>query len=386
MSKVIYLLGAGASYNSVPIIARSNNRLPFGDYYNTTLQDAHASILNYFDDKVNNQTINKNINSLNELIVKYINTPTEYNTPDTFAKALSFKYDYNDVVHKEYKLILSIFFTYFSHYKRQFFNDKFDFTDKRYLGWLSYLLEKTENKLEINKNVSILSWNYDNEIEKTILNYLSSHSPENKFDPKDFSMVNFRYDYRIFTPLLSQCNAIFADFTTIKESPSLIKLNGSSSLFYKRDSNEFNYYDFDIYNNSFDESKIESRFESLFDNVLIPFFDKQTGHSMHQDLSFGWEQRLKGNILNLAKKTAGEGNVLIVFGYSFPAYNREIDKAIINSFIKDGGKKKIHIQTAPENFDSIKQKIKGMIEAENQDNISFINQKDLTEIYIPLEL
>ena len=86
----------------------------------------------------------------------------------------------------------------YSHY------ENYESIDTRYLSFLSYILEKRGGaQLALSDKILILSWNYDNEIERTIQNYFIPQSDEIEYTSKEFDIIKLREEMKIINPLTS---------------------------------------------------------------------------------------------------------------------------------------------------------------------------------------
>jgi hypothetical protein len=306
MAKVVYLLGAGASYNSVPIINKSEGRRNFGEYFHRVLSDLdkRLSVESFEYIKSPHKEI------IRELMVKYSDVSEEYTTPDTFAKSLTFKYPKNHSVHKDFKIVLSIFFMYWNFVRNKVYNSDFTFIEKRYISWLAYLLDNSRGITKINPNVLILSWNYDNEIEKTILNYFtpSNDSSEDygkkskfKFSCDGLNILMLRSQFQIITPIMCKLGmpeSVQYHLAGFENSPSVIKLNGSYSLFSTQivGENEHKTHDFDIYH-----KECLNEYSHISNEVVTKLYNQYfSKQPFVQDLSFGWEIEEKKKLLQIA--------------------------------------------------------------------------------------
>lgn len=101
-------------------------------------------------------------------------------------------------------------------------------------------------------------------------------------------------------------------------------------------------------------------------------------------LSFAWEnERMSGgkrmNITEITKRDVSDTDILVIIGYSFPFFNREIDREIIGGM----DLKKVYIQdiNAPailDRFMTIRQDLP-------RENI-ILKQDDMEQFFIPHEL
>jgi hypothetical protein len=88
---------------------------------------------------------------------------------------------------------------------------------------------------------------------------------------------------------------------------------------------------------------------------------------------------------NTAKEVLLNTSHLVIIGYSFPTFNRKMDKEIINSI---SNLKKVTIQSLDENIDEIYYRFKSLFGTERlkEIEIELIRMKSrFEEFYIPFE-
>jgi hypothetical protein len=150
----------------------------------------------------------------------------------------------------------------------------------------------------------------------------------------------------------------------------IIKLNGSTE-FHTRDS----------YGN---DSKMVDNFhpyrkemiEILVKNFAISYYHPR----LHSSLSFAWESDFQNpDIIDQAIAATSDTEILVVIGYSFPFFNREVDRKIIKTMTN---LKKVYFQ-APDANNLIErfQAIRDDIDAK-----SLIPKFDTVQFFLPNEL
>lgn len=327
-NNITYLLGAGASANAIPVVQNFKEKLDdFLNFFNTDLN------------KVPLETILRK-NQVNlDLISKFTSITDEikrHHTPDTLGKklflnnSLNSNFDLND-----FKLYLSLYFIYLQF--RQFETyPKFNI-DFRYDVFWSTLLNLNTKKLP--NNIKIISWNYDLQIELSYFNIFNSLG----FD-KVFQEIN-SYPFKNI------------------ENPSIIKLNGSAGLIEVND----------------DQTKFVDLIYLQMGNSIIKYLDEYFNSNVNQSLKFAWENDTF-EVIQKAKKIIEETDILVIIGYSFPTFNREVDLAIL------GGKNfdKVYIQ------DMTKSSGELLIDKFNNINLFSTIPTDIVpiqsnEFYIPFE-
>jgi hypothetical protein len=139
-------------------------------------------------------------------------------------------------------------------------------------------------------------------------------------------------------------------------------------------------YEYSLYAAKNDEPRFyntthqTSQLESYFKCTMYP-------NEYHSTISFAWENEVAslGSIIETAKSANAQTNVLVIIGYSFPFFNRIIDRTILQ---KMESLQDIYIQS-PE-ADNIRDRLKSILPNFNQNNIHPI--KDLKQFFLPPEL
>ena len=341
MSKIVYLIGAGASYGKrdvdnniiegLPIIEEICNRFSaIGGYFKDIKKlfplvkwdDSQLS-----DDDKKREAIRDEIYTGLEWLKREGN---RHSSIDTFAKKLWFQHNWDD--YKKLKRLLSFYFLVEQIKSKP---------DRRYDAFLASTLSDIGHLPE---EITIVSWNYDSQFEISYDEYR---------DYKELDMLH-KYDTN----------------ETILDYPArLYKINGSAS-FREGDVCEFK----SKYN--FEGEQAPSA--ELYDE-LITIYAKSGLSKRETNLSFAWEDTKYGDRL-LAKLCPQIENaeVLIIIGYSFPFFNRIIDRRIINSMtkLKTAYFQDLNPETIMSRFNAINQ----------NENIARIPQKDIGQFFLPPEL
>jgi hypothetical protein len=362
-NNVTYLLGAGASYNCLPLVSDMTARLEiFLKFLDLTFSNRIGFVKDEFSEE--------EIKFIQDKIIMYkliFEQIKKHYTPDTYAKKLTLTKKKDDL--SLFKELLNLYFIFeqdnldiadefnlsdMLSLKKPSFNDLYteeqkinlnlfnkinNKIDYRYdVFFSSYLIfnEKTE-ELVLPDNVRILSWNYDNQLEFA------------------FNEISKNDDLRKVKSALKISN--YSEFNSIG-FPSILKLNGQSNYF-----------------NLLNGFKI-----NLKDELKSLLNTKQYLNT----ISFAWENSYNSELLIRLSKISNFTDILIIIGYSFPNFNKEIDAIIINNAIYGINKSlKIFIQV-PEvsEYEKIKLRINMKLEYPLADN-QFFHIKDVDQFFIP---
>ncbi len=289
---ITYLLGAGASAEALPTYGNFEERI--------------KSFWRFFDDTNLNNLNPENRKLAREIFAQietFSNEFTYHSTPDKIAK----KYFHtNDETINRLKQIVILFFLFEQIFISKF-DDKQNVVERRCDDLILRILETTKST-KIQNQFSILNWNYDLQFELAFLKYYHS----------DLANV------QTFVQSLPRIDNSSIDFKC--NEFSIIHLNG---IAYAKP--QFNFSDCLGKPHSNKDSMLEYLIETwkslnIYGNI-----------NFAEKLMFAWENINENGLLNknqiikdtlaVARKTEG----LVIIGYSFPDFNRLIDKEILNS-------------------------------------------------------
>jgi hypothetical protein len=343
MNKITYIFGAGASVGALPIVKDIPSRISqlITKLGSSTLHLPNTP--NSFKDLPPDKTY---LDYQNELIdsLSWLKENCELHySVDTFAKKLKIK-DQNDDL-KKLKIALSVFFVL-----EQLINKP----DSRYDSFLASIIERLH---VFPDHVKVLSWNYDYQFELTYSTYTDNpHIYKNQVNLGVFSKnwANDFFDHTGFT---------------------LFKLNGTTGFKYWKVDSSYNFIEF--YNGTLDKDILKEVVQNyakvMYSNVLIP------------SLSFAWERDLsEEKVFERAIKSTEDTRVLVVVGYSFPFFNRDVDRQILDNMNK---LKKVYVQD-PYHAEDIIERIKAALGDERieHNKIVFEPINDKEQFYLPHEL
>lgn len=303
--KVTYLLGAGASANALPLIKKTD-KLP-------SLADAILELSKKVESEVYRGTFTQSALKDYANDLKWLGENSKrYVTPDTFAKYL---YLTNKTDFKRLKNTLSLYFTL-----EQLHNQK---TEERVLPFITSVLQYP---VVFPSNIKILSWNYDIQFQ------LASDT----FDKEQFNYSGGVTSHH--STMINYFKPIGRDqySETDISNMSFIQLNGVAG-YMKYESNGF-----------IDRIGFNKTHSEIGDWIVDFNKKKETSNSM---LKFAWESHWGDgettnfdDVVNVSKQVIKDSHILVVIGYSFPFFNRKIDKAIFDELLRSENFTKVYFQ------------------------------------------
>lgn len=304
--KVTYLLGAGASAKALPTVKE------------TKVTTGMAARLKFI---ASNRTADTSINlahkdfttKMAEDLNWIADNSLKFGTPDTFAKFLYLQE--RDSLDR-LKNALSFYFTV-----EQFINSKFD---DRALIFLTTVMQI--NKI-FPSNIKILNWNYDFQMQLA---------------GEVFTQEDFRVGVAGVTvhspPLIGYYPSLGfemnVNYRELDKTISMVHLNGIAGFYYyAQTTHVLNYF-------------LNQKPKDI--NEIIEKLKTDPGNK-HNLLTFAWERDTTAahylrQRMNVAKNMITNTDILVIIGYSFPFFNRDIDKQIFDALIASGQLKKIVYQ------------------------------------------
>ncbi|MGE0077348.1 MAG: hypothetical protein AB7S48_05765 [Bacteroidales bacterium] len=335
MKNVTFLIGAGASKNALPIVSEISDRIDNAiELFEK--DDFKLSESEKYDDL--DKTTSKREHQLNFIAdLKWLAVESRNHASiDTFAKKLLVKQKRIELL--KLKGVLSIFFIL-----EQFRNS----IDKRYDTFFASILGNHTDSLP--SLIKVINWNYDFQFEKSYSEYTND---------EDIDSNSYRLNVvSKFSKEIENANRF-----------SIFKLNGTTTL---RDRAGFRTYRFyERFNGKIDLGFIDQLIKNYI--ALLTLTDR-----VLPNLSFAWEK--ENLIVESTIKGTSSTEILVVIGYSFPFFNREIDRTIINSM---NSLEKVYFQSP--DADALKERflsIRNDIKTEN-----LISKYDTSQFFLPNEL
>jgi hypothetical protein len=345
-TKITYLLGAGASANAVPVV---NNLEKVILYIRDLINPQKYTFpeINFNFEK--NKTF---INEISEQLEILAQKHKEFGTIDTYAKYL-YLTNRKDELHK-LKKYLSIFFILHQYlFYNKIPDNHFDKLDRRYLTFLISIMK--ENRFS--EDIKILSWNYDYQIIKAsqifsdtlITVFPFAGQPINPYNLEPINVYHIN-GIAGYSSLREKNRSLFVDLKSMENA------------------DETNTDIFSLIRNFVDDGYLLFHFawerKELFEEI--------NNNSISVN---GKVPDRKQNLIDHLK----DSEILVVIGYSFPFFNREIDKQIFDYFKKDVGTKTIYYQNIKDNGNNL------INQFNLQPNISieFVDSKEQPNFFIP---
>lgn len=344
MSKIVYLFGAGASFG----VRSEKNKdiilegLPIVTEFSKQI-DRLIDIITIKDREAD--TINKaKPGELEKLIVelKWLKQSSEsHQTIDTYAKKLWVTE--RGPNYARLKSVISAFLTL-----EQLFNNP----DSRYDAFFANIIGSSINDLP--KDVAIISWNYDCQFERAFSNYLPV---------KHINTIWEHLNIKGKTTKIS---------TNSKDGFSITKINGTALTFE---------------NILFDSRFFDPHFGRNGDNEIsyVHWAQLKGAENVKNALSFAWEGTNPNFYKEINEKVI-DAEVLVIIGYSFPFFNREVDRQIIRNMTN---LKKVYIQDpycedVKESFEAVLS-VEQLEKVENR-QIKIVLKKNTKQFVIPNEM
>ena len=377
MAKITYLLGAGASYYACPVLENQAEMMVkiawtrLKDILNELEINFGNPIYPMFITKENECTPNNNKSEILWYIGYFGKKAQEYNTIDTYAKKLYLNNEIDEL--NLLKMAVSVFFDLWENfeYKMQdlekdtepistnvFRSSKKQFNriDNRYKSLFSVLLDNDEKgNLTFNEDFTFISWNYDLQLEETFKLFL-----------KDGFQKNYNDINKTFKFKQSQDASI---------TNHVYHLNGHRGYYDDLKSDYENDLSMKVYEN---EEEYWETNANLYEKIIT-----KKGN-FNNYIKYAWEQDLENTFFKKIKKVFNETEVLVIIGYSFPAFNRKIDQELFKNLNQSKIKKIIY-----QDPNASQQMIENLFEkrlykASEKIEIIF-NDKELKQFIIPNE-
>jgi hypothetical protein len=361
---VTYLIGAGASAQSIPVVNR----------FTSLIHDVIAQ-LNISADcmktvgsnvrGLSTEEILQGISKLNNDLTWLVHSAQDLKSIDTFAKRLWLNDPRSNDLRrlKTCMIIIFVFYNYVTIKKdRTKSIDNYEFIDKRYDSFFTTLLNRNDDGIiSLPDNLRLVSWNYDLEVERTVRTFFrdDNRSYENV---SNFLNVNSKIeDPRQAQFAMRKINgsAIYSIATNYDS-----EIRDDAPLFDTRLDQVFIPMDWshsDVRDLT-EQEKTELRENiSSFTLDIFRIYRSLTEFETNIDMKYAWEQDPFSSIIASDLRQIADGTqVLVVIGYSFPYFNRSIDQAFITQMHR---LEKVVIQAPRSDISGIEDAVRALIEA-----------------------
>ena len=342
MSKTIYYIGAGASYGKrnengdviegIPVVAEiAKEFAAFREYIaNTDIPQGDLSFQDIYISDTEKVKMEKQrlLSDIDGLLIGI----KEHATIDTYARKLYLTKDMR--IFNILKDVLCAFFVWAQLDRKP---------DSRYDTFFANILEM--ETLSLPKNISIISWNYDSQLEMAYKSYRASTS----------------------LPIIEK--NIVGDWPLLPDSGRIFKVNGSAT-----------FIDYSTVHLIKEYSKTSPAVQLImfYNNVKVDTIEM--GFQMKTHLSFAWEESPNvPNMREAIRATTFDTEQVVVIGYSFPFFNRQADREFIGNMMN---LKKIYIQDIhPE---EVEQSIQAVLPEGRR--IEIVKISNCSQFYLPKEL
>lgn len=326
MALVTYLFGAGASAKALPVV----NEM----YDNIGSLRAELNAIS-MEDKNSLKELTDDLDWLAEKA-----NPTNNTTIDTYAKQLYLQREGDE--YKKLRAALSVYFVL-----KQI---KPECLDRRYCDFWTNLITIDETSERINtmlpKDLLLLSWNYDSQLEKAYHRVLNKHF-------QSYCAKNRKHTWG-------------------NKNPFLIKLNGSA----------------DFLNEDDRKQRLSMLYKWSTPKTVEEVVSAYQTKKNHSILSFAWDPEYYSDknetspTILKAQKKSKDTETLVIIGYSFPYFNREIDRVVAGAGNMEQ-LKKVYFQAPQKDVENIKMRFQAVRDTKD---IELISITDLDQFFIPPEL
>lgn len=381
MSNITYLLGAGASANTIPVVNNLTYRfdeiigfLNGYEHLNELAYERLPLMVKEHREKI--QEIIEDINWLKE-------EAGHHQTIDTLAKKFYL------IKGNELKRLKKTLIAYFSLEQLLSIpstpNENYKFKkgkELRYDSFFAAILNgRSDSHLSVTPNVKILTWNYDQQIELALKTYVQK---EVNFIKEAYQIFPNEKTFNLQQPVNFDPLAF-----------AVVKLNGNALWHNPTVTGSGNSPSvFDKYDAGIDEDTLLGYILEEYDLISRMKSGKSLNESL-MEFNFSWESdqaftdKYAGYDRNreIAIKIAEKTEYLVVIGYSFPVFNRQTDKFLIDSM---KSVRKVYIQDP--NAEAIKSTMENgfdiFVRNRNspQYGIPFQLEKSTYQFLIPFEL
>jgi len=338
MKNITYLLGAGASAQKLPVVSEMPTRIR-KTIAKLKVRQGNASYTPLKRSPIPNEGSLKSLyGDLIDALEWLAYACDAHASIDTFAKKLTITGQYS--VLRKLKITTSAYFA---------LEQELRGFDNRYGAFFASVISASGSFPE---RLRILSWNYDNQLEMAYSGF------NNGLDSVSDNALGLRMKTKFSRPRSTTGFCV-------------VKLNGQCGFQEANGLTQYNFVD-----NITNGSDLDS-----IDTVLLNYGIATYGLNVYPTLSFASEEEKNTQIriVDTAVAETKDTNILVVIGYTFPFFNREIDRAILDSM---PNLEKVYYQ------DPYASKLINRIQAVKSEtnNLEIIPYEDKDQFFLPYEL
>jgi len=199
--------------------------------------------------------------------------------------------------------------------------------DRRYINFLASLTLETERiykgygAVGLPKDLNIITWNYDMQMELAFARYLKTDQQDTNFE-------------EIASKNVTSSPSIEAFETEEEKLHNLVHLNGVAGLYNNKDSkHQLQFIDFIDVENSNEAKTMNQILEDQISLLYLKDANHELQSKFDNGITYSWEKLKYGKIaIGRARTIMESTEILVIIGYSFPFFNREADRYILEPF------------------------------------------------------
>lgn len=317
---IVYLLGAGASAQCLPVIDELPDRL---SVFANIIQEAISFSRPGSTIKKPKEFVPQRLGALQQDVKWLIAEMKSHKTIDTLAKKFYLiKERHDDLI--KLKRVLSAYFIFEQIVATPTIREdqEKELPDKRYDSFVATIISGKRGELTLSPTFKVLTWNYDIQLELAYQQY----RPE-------YPIAGIQHHLQIVPTKSYAVGTHSLDFSKF----ACIKLNGIAGL------TSFDQVNKETPKNVDDRERLVASIYSIANIHASPSLEES------DYLNYSWENkddyqyiyRRKELLATEANRLMKTADILVVIGYSFPIFNRSIDRLIFDDC---PNLKKIYVQ------------------------------------------
>lgn len=285
MSKITYLLGAGASCGSLPLANQLGNRMGEAfEHFRKDIEKLYGTPGMPYPENYRPYPRGKYAKNYLESLKWLAEYSQKHSTVDALARKLWIRQD-NEAIKMLHRLksVISCYFLY-EHSKSD--------SDQRYDNFFASVLERGKaGKPIFPGSISIITWNYDLLLEKSYYEFCANEETVWNHITKNENILRLNGRADAVKPVMPSVKK----YSEWKNIDLIYKMVGSNNT---------------------------KRIIDLYDNL-----SQQSGaEKLMSQIYFAWEVN---NIENKIQQICKETQYMVIIGYSFPFFNQDIDRVVL---------------------------------------------------------